>query len=157
MDGRAAPKTTRTRVTTQRDLLDAIRSNDRDEICALMDAITPEMLGLRTPFPDGFVNDVPVIRTQPVCETSQMELVIFLLPKGARIPLHDHPGMSVYSRLLYGSLAVRTFDWLEPPEHAELQGASHARLWSCELAYMHTCSNPRGCQGAPHSCVSIPA
>jgi cysteamine dioxygenase len=36
---------------------------------------------------------------------------VFCLDAGAELPLHDHPGMTVLSRLLYGQLAVRSFDW----------------------------------------------
>lgn len=35
---------------------------------------------------------------------------IFILPPGASIPLHDHPEMSVISRVLYGNLHVKSCD-----------------------------------------------
>ena len=38
---------------------------------------------------------------------------VFCLDAGASLPLHDHPGMTVLSRLLYGQLTVRSFDWEE--------------------------------------------
>jgi len=38
---------------------------------------------------------------------------IFVFPPGAKIPLHDHPGMCVISRVLYGELKVRYYDIIE--------------------------------------------
>lgn len=38
---------------------------------------------------------------------------VFVLPAGASLPLHDHPGMTVASHLLYGDLAMRAFDWVD--------------------------------------------
>lgn len=40
----------------------------------------------------------------------QYSMGIFVFPPYARIPLHDHPGMCVLSRVLYGSLHRRSLD-----------------------------------------------
>lgn len=40
-------------------------------------------------------------------ETSEVGL--FFLPRGERIPLHDHPDMHVYMRVLHGTLHVTSY------------------------------------------------
>jgi len=46
-----------------------------------------------------------------IAEDSSLSLGLFLLPAGATIPLHNHPGMTVLSRVLAGRMALRSFDW----------------------------------------------
>lgn len=49
-------------------------------------------------------------------EGGDFDIGIFCLPCGAVIPLHDHPGMTVMTRLLYGRMHVRAFDVLQRKE-----------------------------------------
>jgi quercetin dioxygenase-like cupin family protein len=42
-----------------------------------------------------------------------MHSSLFYLPQGAVIPLHDHPSMTVISKVLQGRLRVRTLAWLD--------------------------------------------
>ena len=37
------------------------------------------------------------------------DITVFVIPKGNSIPLHDHPGMLVASKLLYGELEVESY------------------------------------------------
>lgn len=53
----------------------------------------------------------PPIKYLHIYEDGEVSLGIFCLPKGARIPMHNHPGMTVLSRVLIGELHVLSFDW----------------------------------------------
>ena len=98
------------------------------ELCTLMDQLTSDAFALRPPRQDSVSG---IIRTQIVCDTPTFELVIFIFPAGAAIPLHDHPTMAVFSKVLYGSLEMSSFDWEVAPTKEELTCA-HAPTRSCQ-------------------------
>ncbi len=43
------------------------------------------------------------------------EIGVFFIPAGQRIPLHDHPDIHVWMRVLVGELHVTSFTWHAPP------------------------------------------
>jgi hypothetical protein len=59
-------------------------------------------------------------------DDAAMTIGIFQLPPGARMPLHDHPGMTVFSRLLYGTLHVRAYDWVSGGSGSDAQQQQRA-------------------------------
>ena len=86
---------------------------DATELLHLLECVRPSHVGLPSPAlptvtASGRVAYQHIIETPGV-----VALGIFLLPPFATIPLHDHPQMSVLSRVLAGSLRVRSFDWEE--------------------------------------------
>eukprot|EP00466_Bigelowiella_natans_P018956 jgi/Bigna1/90180/estExt_fgenesh1_pg.C_640069 len=53
----------------------------------------------------------PYIGCRTVYGDKDLVMAVFLLPKGVAMPLHDHPGMTVASKLLYGMVEVEEYDW----------------------------------------------
>jgi len=48
----------------------------------------------------------------PVILTPHFDIALFTIPAGKRLPLHNHPEMTVISKFLDGSVRYRAFDWL---------------------------------------------
>ncbi|MEW5310685.1 MAG: hypothetical protein WDW38_002457 [Sanguina aurantia] len=66
----------------------------------------------------------------PVYEDMHMTMGIFCFPAGAIIPLHNHPGMTVLSRLLFGTLEVTGYDLVEPvPQSRQQSGNPFASMF----------------------------
>eukprot|EP00242_Pyramimonas_sp_CCMP2087_P004619 CAMPEP_0198210752 /NCGR_PEP_ID=MMETSP1445-20131203/22168_1 /TAXON_ID=36898 /ORGANISM="Pyramimonas sp., Strain CCMP2087" /LENGTH=244 /DNA_ID=CAMNT_0043884893 /DNA_START=355 /DNA_END=1089 /DNA_ORIENTATION=+ len=91
--------------------------------------------GLRNVFSNQFSHASrfsPPIKYLQVHECDNFTIAVFCLPTSAVIPLHDHPGMVVMSKLLYGSMYLRAYDWLGgAPEVAGTSG--RARLVQDEV------------------------
>ena len=58
---------------------------------------------------------------------SALSIGIFVFPPSACIPLHDHPEMTVLSRVLYGGVHVRSFDWAGDVDEAHVRDPRDAR------------------------------
>lgn len=77
------------------------------EVAALADQLVCADLGLKPPecrpwpLRASSSSVTPIIRTQMIYSSPELEVVIFVFPAGASIPLHDHPNMHVFSKVLF--------------------------------------------------------
>ena len=60
-----------------------------------------------------------------------MQLCIFFLPATAVIPLHNHPEMTVFSKLLLGTMHIKSYDLVSPPSADEPVQPSNGECILC--------------------------
>jgi hypothetical protein len=59
-------------------------------------------------------------RCMTLFHDSQLTLCAFFLEPLHWIPLHDHPNMTVFSRVIEGLIHITSYDWLENPKRSNL-------------------------------------
>uniref|UniRef100_K3WU86 Uncharacterized protein n=1 Tax=Globisporangium ultimum (strain ATCC 200006 / CBS 805.95 / DAOM BR144) TaxID=431595 RepID=K3WU86_GLOUD len=84
-------------------------------VISLANMMAPEHFGIHVPTPQiaQTMNDVHYWK---LWESDTIDIGIFFMPPNAHIPLHNHPGMSVVTRVLYGAVNVRSYDLISPQE-----------------------------------------
>ncbi|XP_042483084.1 plant cysteine oxidase 3 [Macadamia integrifolia] len=109
------------------------------KLSSLLDKTSPADVGLKEDNSDddrghGFSGHNQFNRiarwVQPITylninENDNFTMCIFCLPTLSGIPLHDHPEMTVLSKVLYGSLHVKAYDWVEPAKIQKIRGPGY--------------------------------
>nr|XP_023877171.1 plant cysteine oxidase 2-like [Quercus suber] len=92
--------------------------NDVHKLCTILDNMKPEDVGLSSelPFfkPTNMVKGNPRVTYTTIYKCDNFSLCLFFLPATGVIPLHNHPGMTVFSKLLLGTMHIKSYDLVDP-------------------------------------------
>ncbi|XP_071690544.1 plant cysteine oxidase 2-like [Rutidosis leptorrhynchoides] len=83
----------------------------------ILDGMTAEDVGLSSNLQFFKTKSMPEITPKVACTTiyqsEKFSLCIFFMPANAVIPLHNHPGMTVFNKLLLGKVHIKAYDLID--------------------------------------------
>ncbi|OEL23016.1 Plant cysteine oxidase 1, partial [Dichanthelium oligosanthes] len=99
--------------------------------CMHADSLTLQDIGLDATIPYFRADPEghPKVTYLHCADTPTLSFGVFCLPQSAVIPLHDHPGMTVFSKILLGSMHIKSYDWVKASSDNQVKKTpSGARL-----------------------------
>ncbi|KAI3683739.1 hypothetical protein L1987_84253 [Smallanthus sonchifolius] len=107
---------------------------DVQKLCSILDGMMAEDVGLSRNLQffktRGVVGETPKVACTTIYQSEKFSLCIFFLPANAVIPLHNHPGMTVFSKLLLGKVHIKAYDLIASNNSDDSTSPSQFKLAS---------------------------
>ncbi|KAI3738433.1 hypothetical protein L2E82_28465 [Cichorium intybus] len=107
---------------------------DVQKLCHILDGMMAEDVGLSRNLQffktRSIVGVTPKVACTTIYQSEKFSLCIFFLPANAVIPLHNHPGMTVFSKLLLGKVHIKAYDLVNSSNSDDSISPSQLKLAS---------------------------
>ncbi|KAL5708744.1 cysteamine dioxygenase [Ranunculus cassubicifolius] len=115
---------------------------DVQKLQHILDTMKPEDVGLSSDLlffqPRNVVKGTQSVTYTTLYQCKNFSICIFFLPPTAVIPLHNHPEMTVFSKLLLGSAHIKSYDWVDPSISDDHTLSSELRLARMKANHVFT-------------------
>ncbi|XP_076918443.1 plant cysteine oxidase 2-like [Bidens hawaiensis] len=107
---------------------------DVQKVCGILDGMKAEDVGLSSNLQffkaPGIAGVTPKVACTTIYQSEKFSLCIFFLPANAVIPLHNHPGMTVFNKLLIGKVHIKAYDLVTSSDQDDSVSPSQPKLAS---------------------------